>query len=345
MGSPPSVGKTSSVATYFYIGDGGAKSPVVLHCFHAKKGQREVPLKPALVFAEACLGLIQRAGQRVITVTSPLPETHFFGELPGAFVENRPASSRALWSLLRAQRCAEASNSQEMAWACRAEAVLGPFTFLALWGFGPCYRQHSRRAILQGTCLAAWPVALLHCWRLRQRARRAASRAGGARAALREGQEALRRFLDEWQSFRSREENTEGISLDELTTLAFVRCLAAIPEALLPIEWELQLRVRQLAEALQGRLRKAWCNVDEDAAVLRWTEASEEPGAAVPSKAEGGATTHVHGRNPISGIVHFLQDFLKEWPSPKDEDAASSQPLSTTQKRGNLIFAAWLLGR
>ena len=39
--------------------------------------------------------------------------------------------------------------------------------------------------------MAAWPVALLHCWRLRQRARRAASRAGGARAALREGQEAL----------------------------------------------------------------------------------------------------------------------------------------------------------
>jgi hypothetical protein len=28
-----------------------------------------------------------------------------------------------------------------------------------------------------------------------------------------------------------------------------------------------------LLQALQGRLRKAWCNVDEDAAVLRWTEA------------------------------------------------------------------------
>ena len=49
-------------------------------------------------------------------------------------------------------------------------------------------QQTSEPSVDQG--LAAWPVALLHCWRLRQRARGKARRAGGARAALREGQEA-----------------------------------------------------------------------------------------------------------------------------------------------------------
>eukprot|EP00434_Breviolum_minutum_P009563 symbB.v1.2.008421.t1/scaffold529.1/size191693/6 len=37
----------------------------------------------------------------------------------------------------------QASSSSEVAWASRVEAVLGPFTFLALWGFGPCYRKET----------------------------------------------------------------------------------------------------------------------------------------------------------------------------------------------------------
>ncbi|CAJ1443510.1 unnamed protein product [Effrenium voratum] len=113
---------------------------VVLHCWRGRVRGEEVPLKPTLVFAEACLSL---AEQKVVVVESPLPETHFFGELPGAFIGNRPAPARVLWNMLRAQRlsCEGADVAREAAWAMRAEAALGPVVSLVLWGFGPCFRR------------------------------------------------------------------------------------------------------------------------------------------------------------------------------------------------------------
>ena len=339
MGSP--VEKTSSCATYFYIGDGGVNAPVVLHRFRAGRPQKEVPVKPTLVFVEACLALAERSGQRVMTIESPLPESYFFGELPGAFVENKPASARVLWSLLRAQRCAEASNSLEVAWASRVEAVLGPFTFLALWGFGPCYRQHTRKAILQGTCLAAWPVALSHCWRLRHRAHTG----GHGREALQRRVEELRRFLDEWQEFRKTfDESCGDISLDDLTALAYLRCLAAIPEELLPIELSLQKRLRDLTQVLENRYAAAQFS-DGAVAPLRWSEAHEEGDRSRSASKTVEVTKGTpQSGNFINGILSFfLNDFVKDWDSPNDEDA-EAQPLSPTLKRGNLVFVTWLLG-
>eukprot|EP00434_Breviolum_minutum_P009566 symbB.v1.2.008424.t1/scaffold529.1/size191693/9 len=138
------------------------------------------------------------------------------------------------------------------------------------------------------------------------------------------------------------DESCGDISLDDLTALAYLRCLAAIPEELLPIELSLQKRLRDLTQVLENRYAAAQFS-DGAVAPLRWLEAHEEGDRSRSASKTVTKGTSQNG-NFIHGILSFfLNDFVKDWGSPNDEDA-ETQPLSPTLKRGNLVFVTWLLG-
>mmetsp|Transcript_52042 Transcript_52042/g.116817 ORF Transcript_52042/g.116817 Transcript_52042/m.116817 type:complete len:384 (+) Transcript_52042:62-1213(+) len=353
-------------ATYFYIGDDAPKTPVVLHCFRAKGPQREVPISPGGIFAEACLRLAAAAGQKLITVEARHPETHCFGELPGAFVQSRRASAPLLLALLKAQRlaCEVPAADYQAAWAARAEASLAPLVSLALWAFGPCYRQHTRAAVLRGSCTAAWPMSLAFCLRKRWRARALA--VGGTRSAIKDLEPELCRFLAAWKERAERLSDCEVPTLDELIFWAHGLPLIEIPEALSPVAPEIRQQLRAFVEAIDVRLKRAQ-KMSVAAAPLRWASAEEaeellessyptlpKPLLASVTEVNGVArmpgghlevtalpqiwTTFAQG---LGALREGLRETLRE--GSRDGDDMPMNKLSKSQVQGNWIFAACVL--
>ncbi|CAE7239920.1 unnamed protein product [Symbiodinium sp. CCMP2592] len=352
-GDSPQTPQRGESAAYFYIGDPGPQTPVVLHRFRPRdRHGKAVHVSPAAVFVEACLSLAVAAGQKLITIDTKLPECHCFGEFPGAFVEGRLAPAPLLFALLKAQRlaCEVPCIGSQAAWAARVEATLAPLVSLVLWAFGPCYRRHTRAAVLRGSCLAAWPVSLIFCLRRRWRARQGIDSVRGAIKSL---EPELRRFLEDWEDRSRRLSASEAPSLDEL---AF--------RELCPLAPELQQWLRGSTEAIGARLEIARSQ-ETSSAPLRWAsteevvECSEESSTRIPKLLLDRAS-EARGVASAGPSVMEVTEMKQMWMNVSGgfktawttfwraetvdvEDGIASQPLSASQVRGNWIFAACVL--
>lgn len=363
-GESPQTPQRGESAAYFYIGDPGPQTPVVLHRFRARdRHGKVVHISPTAVFVEACLSLAVAAGQKLITIDTKHPECHGFGELPGAFVESRLAPAPLLSALLKAQRlaCEVPCIESQAAWAARVEATLAPLVSLVLWAFGPCYRRHTRAAVLRGSCFAAWPVCLVFCLRRRWRARHGIDSVRGAIKSL---EPELGRFLEDWEDRSRRLSAFETPSLDELVFRAHALPLLDVPEELCPLAPEMQRWLRGCTEAIGARLEIARSQ-ETSSAPLRWASAeevveiSEESSTRIPkllldraSEARGVASAGP----PVMEVTEMKQvwqnvsgGFKTAWTTfwraetCDAEDGIASQPLSASQVRGNWIFAACVL--
>eukprot|EP00930_Biecheleria_cincta_P050147 TRINITY_DN35326_c0_g1_i1.p1 TRINITY_DN35326_c0_g1~~TRINITY_DN35326_c0_g1_i1.p1 ORF type:complete len:440 (+),score=81.55 TRINITY_DN35326_c0_g1_i1:133-1320(+) len=359
-------------------------SPVVLHCFRARNSRdQEVPVSAELVFAEACLGLYAACGgTEPIVVESPLPYVTMFGELPGAFIDCRPVPARLLVHLLRAQRLAAATAAavdgpegatreiaSEEAWAARVEACLAPALELTLWAYGPCYRRHTRSAVLQGACLAGWPWALASCWQRRRRARSSCGNKG-TKACLEEQGQELEKLLDalEERSACLCGASTSSLRLDELILLAYGKPLMAVPEDLLPFSPALLARFKPLVQAAAGRLDESTAprtpRLGRQPVRPRWDgwecERADGPDAKRPWKnllthgAALGVSRSFDPAEHVVGTPQVAKNILRvlRWPwlsgggTPAEDDADPilESPLTARrQRRDNAIFAVWMI--
>ncbi|CAE7243360.1 unnamed protein product [Symbiodinium natans] len=210
--------------------------------------------------------------------------------------------------------------------------------------------------------LAAWPVSLVFCLQKRWRARRGIS---SVRAAIKQLEPELSRFLEDWEDRSRRLAAFDVPSLDELAFFAHARPLVGLSEDLCPLAPELHQWLKGCTEAIGARLELARSD-DTTAAPIRWASAeevveqSEADGAQLPklllhraSEAQGLATATAV--TPLE-VTELPQMFVgararlgAAWatfwrPEPVNaEDGVTTQPLSASQVRGNWIFAACVL--
>jgi len=321
-----------------------------------------VPLSPGLAFVEACLSLHTSAGGlEPVLVESSLPEVgRLFGELPGAFIDSRPVQLRQLLVLLRTQRLAakQANSACEEAWSARVEAALAPIVDLVLWAYGPCYRRHSRPAVLRGSCMAGWPLALFFCWKRRRRSR-ASCNGLGVKAVLLKLEEGLSELLDAWEKRRhSRRRDELEPWLDELTFLAYAKQLLSVPQELMPLSARTSSRLGLQLDAVAAR-----CSAStRRRPALSWDGLGEEPFEEEDVLTEKLQKQPSSRRRGSSGVARIYSDSVSwvrfsavgnsfRWPwtqgAATDDEDAGAEPVSpsvaSSQRRGNAVFAAWLL--
>ncbi|CAJ1336989.1 unnamed protein product [Effrenium voratum] len=165
------------------------------------------------------------------------------------------------------------------------------------------------------------------------------------------GKQRLSKFLDDWEQRPARPR--DHVSLEELAFLAYGKCLAAVPEVLLPLDAGVQKRLRAHVQAIQERVEEPAAR--SGMAAFRWTLEDEyvspeiQPGRLLDRHAEG---VNLAAANmtptPLRQIyLSFLEVLRSSWPwkpSPSQEDEMDPVPLTASHKRGNYIFAAWLVG-